>query len=444
MSGLLAQQQAMEVTGHNVSNANTPGYSRQEAVLAARPASWSTGSVATPTSGFTGAGVDVTNVRRMQGLYIQQQMNTADGATAQWSAAKDGLTSVQNLFGTDQTTALYSQVDTFFSSWQQLSANPENEGLRYTVRGAATALTSSLNGLDSQLTSTVTDQTSTITADVAKLNDTADQLAQVNAQVAQAQAGGSEAADLLDTRDQLMTQLAGLAGVTGRGTDTALTAELGGHTLVQGATAHHLAVTNGQVTWADDGSAAQVKSGSIAGALQVRDTTIPAIRTQLDAISANLASAVNAQHTTGMTMDGTAAGAFFTGTTAHDICVAPAIQSDVRQIAAGTSATAAGDGTLAQTISDLADKTLVGGQTVSQAAQDLFGTIGQAVQAATSSADTQQTLRDGLQAQQDAISGVSLDEEMSNMLIFQRAYDASARVLTAADEMMTTLLGIIR
>jgi flagellar hook-associated protein 1 FlgK len=441
LSGLQAQQHAMEVTGHNVTNANTPGFHRQEAVLSARLAPWSTATPTASGSGFTGAGVDVTSVRRMQGLYFQQQMNAAEGDASRWTAAQEGLQRIEGLFGTDTTTALYTQIDTFFASWQQLSANPENEGLRYTVRGAASMVTSTLHTLDTQLSNVATDLTTSVSAHVTKLNDTADALAKINGQIAQAQAGSSEAADLLDQRDQLLAQLAGLAGVTGRGSEV-MSAELGGHTLVQGTTAHHLSVVNGVVTW-DDGATAQITRGSIGGALQVRDTSLPAVRAQLDAISSQLAGAVNARHATGRTLDGTAAGAFFSGTTAADIRVASAIQNDVRQIAAGTTG-AAGDGTLAQAISDIADTALVGSQTISEAAQGLFGTIGQAVSTAKTNAEMQTTLRDGLQAQQDTISGVSLDEEMANMLIFQRAYDASARVLTAANEMMETLLSILR
>ncbi|OPZ79981.1 MAG: flagellar hook-associated protein FlgK [bacterium ADurb.Bin429] len=207
--------------------------------------------------------------------------------------------------------------------------------------------------------------------------------------------------------------------------------------------ANHLTYRMGASGWEiawSDGATAQVRNGEIASLFQMRDTVIPDYLGQLDAIASALASTVNALHQTGMTMQGTPAGAFFDGNSAGSISVNAAITADTRAIAATRVASATGDGRLAAELALVTEQPLIGNQTLGQAAASMLGQIGHAVRGATTAREAASTLQTQLDNQIMATSGVNLDEEMMNILIFQRAYDASARVLTVADEMVRTII----
>jgi flagellar hook-associated protein 1 FlgK len=195
-----------------------------------------------------------------------------------------------------------------------------------------------------------------------------------------------------------------------------------------------------RLVWDTDGTAASVTRGEIAGIFDVRDNTVPALKAQVDDIAWTLAASVNALQQTGVTMDGAAAGPFFTGSTAATISVSDAILADDRLIAATRTANAPGDGSLAREIADLSTKALVKNRTFAEAAQRITLQVGNAVQMAQTNAEASQALATQIENQQAAVSGVSMDEELTNLLIYQRAYDAAARVLATSDELLQTLL----
>ena len=447
LSGLMAQQTALQVAGQNVANANTPGYHRQEAVLQAQ-SSPQVGGTGSSRASVLGSGVDVTSINRLQGSFLQQQTLTADSQVGQWNLSQSTLQQIQSIISPGTGTDLSSSLSNFFSAWQQLAAEPSDETERSAVQSAGESLTSTLNGMATSLQQLATETSSGLQTRVDSINTLASSIASLNGQIASATAQGTQPNDLLDQRTQDLQQLAGLADVTTlTQNDPNGNISLGGHTLVQGTSVNQITLTQGdggqQLVWSNDGSAVQVNSGEVASILNMQNTTIPAYQQQLDSIASALSTSVNSLHETGVTMDNAAAGAFFDGDTAATIQLDSSITQNVRNIAATATADAPGDGSLATSISNIANSTLVGGQTLQASADSMIGTIGNAVSSAGNNVTTNQALSTQLANQESSVSGVSLDEELSSIMVYQRAYQASAQVMTVCGDMMDSLLAII-
>ncbi|MHB9130812.1 MAG: flagellar hook-associated protein FlgK [Armatimonadota bacterium] len=445
LSGLIANQKSLEVTGHNVANVNTPGYHRQEAIQQARDPYPMPGSQMSPSGGLIGTGVDVVTIRRMQNTFLQQQLRNVQSQLGQWNMAQDSLQQIESFLSPGQNLDLSSQFDSFFSGWQTLATHPEELASRMTVRSTGVNLATTLNDMTSKLDFMSTQVETTLQGKVDRLNQLADILASQNAHIGMATGENRAPNDILDQRDQVLGEMNTIAGVSSLSDDAAASVtNLGGRALVQGDVVHHLKLEMGptgmRVVWADDGAPIDVQKGEIAGLLQTRDTIIPAYKNQLNDIATSLISAVNNLHSSGVTMQDLPAGNFFTGDSAGTIKVDDAILADAQHVAATRLTDSIGDGSLAKDIYTLNTTALIGNQTLNQYAQSLIGRIGNDVLTAQTSVSAGNALQDQLTNQQEAVSGVSLDEELTNMMIYQRAYDASARVMTTADQMMQTII----
>ncbi|MHB9024213.1 MAG: flagellar hook-associated protein FlgK [Armatimonadota bacterium] len=449
MSGLMAQQRALEVTSQNVANLNTPGYHRQEAVLVSSPSVQIGGSLLSQAGASVGSGVDVLTIRRVQDQFLQRQLWQALGQTARWAMASDGLQQVEQVLAPGTDIDLSTMLNRFFTAWQGLAAHPEEMSARLTVRAEGENLAHTLNDMATKLADVGTQIDFSIEMRVTQINDLSDRLAALNAEIGQAKAEGRAPNDLMDQREEILGQLTTLAGVTNLSNDEATgITNLGGRALVQGNVAFHIQwdAASRQIVWQSDGSAATIASGEIAGLLEVRDGVIPSYLQQLDDIAAALAGAVNSLHNNtlnpngAVTLTGAPAGDFFNGNTAGSIAVSAAILADAGEIATTGTPGAVGDGSLATQMFNLHQSALIGTQTLNQTAESLVGLVGTATRTAQTNLQASTALQNQVQVQQQAVSGVSLDEEMANLLVYQRAYDASARVLSIADQMLQTLL----
>jgi len=442
-SGLQAQQTAMEVAGHNIANVNTPGYHRQEVVLNAAsrtPASLQESSANSPL----GSGVEVSTIRRLQQQFLDRQQQRTASQVGYWDAMQTTLSQAERVLAPAADQGLSTQLDAFFAAWQQFADAPEEPVRRTQVVSSAVQLTATLNNNAAYLHRMDSELLSAEATRVQQLNDLATQLATLNGQIGKAGGAGIAANDLLDQRDQITRKMAGLAGVTvAMAADGTALVSLDGRLLVNGKTVHQVNLETGsgmpRLTW-DDGAAAKITGGEIAGLETTHSTVLARFRTQYDAIAFALSSAVNSRHMSGVTSSGQPAGAFFTGATAGTLQVNADILADATNVAAGSTPNAPGDGAIARSIAGLANQPLIGTATVPQSAQVIVGQLGAAVRQAQTQADSHRAVQAQVMAQEQSVSGVSLDEELTNLLISQRAYDASARVLATADQMLQTLL----
>jgi flagellar hook-associated protein 1 len=417
LSGLLAEQQALDVTGHNIANANTEGYSRQRAVLETNPPIVIPAlSSRTGRGAELGTGVNVATYTRIRNAYLDSQYRAQNSALSGTATQAEELTQAEGAFNEPSSAAISSQLSAFWSAWSNLANSPTSEAAKQGVVAAGQELASTFNQLSAQLTTVANqagEQYAARTGAAGEVQDYANQIAQLNGQIKLAEGAGQQPNDMLDRRDLLLDKLSALAQVTVTrqpdGTDTVSFGDAA-KPLVEGTT----------VNWPQTlTAAAGGQLGALLG-LNGATGTLAAIRTTLDGVAATLAGAVNALHTS---------KPFFTGTTAATLAVAVA-PGEVQTSSTG----APGGNDVALAIAALR------GGAADQGYSALVEQVGSDVQTANNDQANLQTTMTAISDQRQSVSGVSLDEEMTNLITFQRGYQASARTLTAMDSMLETLI----
>jgi flagellar hook-associated protein 1 FlgK len=417
LSGLLADQQAIDVTGHNITNAQTPGYSRQTAALqTGEPMRIAALAPGTGMGGQLGTGVTVATYMRIRNSYLDAQYRSQNASLGAATTQAEELQQAQAAFDEPSSAGLAAQMSAFWSAWSALSSMPSSEAGKVAVVNAGRQLAGTLNQVSGQLQTIETQaaqQYASITGASGEVQSYASQVAQLNQQIKLAQLARQQPNDLEDRRDLLLDKLSQLAGVTvtkaADGTDTVSFGNAA-QPLVEGST----------VNWPQAlTAAAGGKLGSLL-ALSSATGALAQYRSALDGVAAALAGSVNALHT---------ATPFFSGTTAATIAVAvtPA------QVQTAEPANPGGN----EVASAIA--ALRGGEAEQRYAA-LIARVGSDVQTARSSEANAQAVVSAISEQRQSVSGVSLDEEMTNLITFQRGYQASARALTAMDEMLNQLI----
>ena len=449
-TGLSAAQRAMDVTGQNVVNANTPGYSRQRVVLA------STGG-STGASFFSGkqaafGGVGVSDVTRIRDAFLEATRAAAGGRQQALTAQTDALSSVENLLSEPGDSGLQTAMSEFFNAWHDVATNPsvDNTAPGAVVIENGKKVASQLHAIAFGLATQWTTTHSALADTVAQANQQAHDLASLNAQIRAGAIAGQPVNELLDTRDQLVRSLADLVGgVATPGEDGMVSVAVGGVTIVSGTMAEELSLqgapdlataTTDPPTLYWGSTAVPVESGKALGQLAALRTDIPAVKAQVDGIATSLRDAVNTLHTSGFTLSGVAGTDFFTGTDSLTMTVSV---TDPKNLAV-SAVSGTIDGSVAGKIGDLIDDS---------AAADVLGSPGPMAQwreLTTAMGVQLKSLKAAItvqgavvQASDDALeanAGVSLDEEMTNMILYQRSYQASSRVITTVDEMLDTLI----
>ncbi len=377
VNALMAQRQALDVTGQNIANVNTPGYTRQRADLSEITVAGRAGLYATTQE--PGSGVMVTDVARLADALVDSRQRAAHATNANLGDVSTTFASIEQVMNEPSTNGLSSQLTAYWSAWHDVANNPGDTSTRAALLAKAQTVTSTLNTSAQQLSaywSSQHDQAATLVSDV---NTTAQSVASLNQQIISARLTGGQVNELSDQRDQLVLHLSEVTGASVRqNTDGSVDVMVGGSPLVHGSHAEQLVlggatnVTQASTTpvgfsWSGGGSA-DVSGGRLGASLQALNSTIPTTLASYDAVAATLASSVNAVHDTGMDLDGNAATDFF-GTsdgsptvTASNISVAITdprrVASAVIPAGATTPATRANlDGSLADRIAQIATST---------------------------------------------------------------------------------------
>lgn len=315
-SALLAFQRAMATISHNVANANTPGYSRQQVLLSARPGQFQ-------SYGFVGTGVDVTSVQRMVNTMLTGQLQNSSSEMGRLTALS-GMADPLAQYFSSADTGIAKPMSNFFDSLQAVSSNPTSVAARQSFLGSAQNLATTFNSLQGQLQQADSQVDQAVTAGVASVNQLTSQIAALNQQISNQSNGGQQPNDLLDQRDQLVLQLSNQIGVTTTpGDNGALSVfTTGGQALVLGNQAQKLttvtdpyqpmrhsialSTTGGPVVLPDSSI-----GGSIGGLLQTRHTVIDPMEAQLGQAAAGVSSALNAQNAQGIDLYGNMGGNIF-------------------------------------------------------------------------------------------------------------------------------------
>jgi len=460
LSGLEAQQSVLAVTSHNIANASTPGYSLQEADLAPNPP-YSPPAVQQGNGPEQfGMGVTVASVQRVTSQFLTRQLWDTQSQLGGSSEQSTALGQVQSMLNEPSSTGLNSTLDAFWNAWQNLGNDAQSTAARSQVVAAGQALTSQFNTLSGQITGLQSSLDATVGQDVGQVNQMTAQIATLNQQIGAATAAGQNPNDLMDSRDTLIGKLAKLmpVSVTWQSNGEADVA-VGTTQVVGGPNATSLVATPNPanhnflgLTWSIGNIPATISGGSLGAVLTMRDTTLPGYLSQLDALASGIATQVNTVQAAGFDASGSPATSdpFFTSTsgpiTAASITVNPSVVGNPSLLAAASSASAGpGDGSNAVKIADLQNSAFLGGgtQTPTDAYSALVGQVGSDVQAANNAQANQQALQQSIQNQQQQVSGVSLNEEMTTMVEAQNAYAAAAKVASTIDTMLGSLIAMV-
>lgn len=444
-SALLAHQRAMEVTANNVANVNTPGYSRQRLEL----------TPATPLVGpfgTLGRGVQDNGVSRARDTFLDASFRRDSGLLGNSTTLTSYLSQVETAFQEPSDTGLGSALDKLFQSFGDLANDPPSTANRDLVVAAGQRLVSQFHTLDTQVTAIGQDTVDRMRANVADVNAMAKQIAALNQQIQASGGPNHQAADLQDQRDALIDQMSSLVSVTvvdhGNGS---IAVQAGSTVLVDGTATQTLqvqALAGGGFGVGVSGSSGTVDlgPGAISALVDLSSVRLPAVRAKLDTLARTLVTQMNAMHSAGFTLDGTTGVNFFdpAGVSAGTIALSSDVVASSRNVAAAGSP-APGDGSLALQFSTLGSAPLaaLGGSSVRDFFTQVAAGVGTDVANAGQDVDSQQTLVDSADQMRSSVSGVSLEEEMTNLITQQQAYGAAARLLTVADQMMQELLATL-
>ncbi|BAH37341.1 MAG TPA: flagellar hook-associated protein FlgK [Gemmatimonas aurantiaca] len=472
-SALLSHQTALQTISHNVANAETPGFSRQEAVLAAN----------TPVrlyNGNVGTGVHVATIQRKRDLLLDDNYRSANVLAGNSTMRRDLMQKVEDVFGEPSETGMSNALDQFWNSWSDLSAQPNSLAARAVVQQRGRQLGQLFNDYDTQLTQQRTSNLELLDNTVGRINALASQVAELNTRILASEGNGHVANDLRDMRDLRLDELANVAGtrVVNQPNGT-VTVVIGNSTLVEGDTwnkvsaqleppvptpAVPLTDVPVKIRLGDSPDRLAPLDGQLSAIVKVLNEDIPATRGRLDAMASQIVTAVNTAHTAGYvfsgnTVPGTAAGNFFEAGTvtnpvrASNIKLDNAISADPGKIAASNDANGPTSNGTAQALAALriADGTVTwtapNGTTESGSFVGFFRglvtRLGVDTASANDSAAVAENLVQQAEIRRQSVSGVNTDEELVNMLRVQQSYQAAAKMITAADEMLKTLINLV-
>jgi flagellar hook-associated protein 1 FlgK len=445
LSAILTQSQAIEITEHNVANANTPGYRRQAPLISSTMAAPVFADEHGLLAGQRGMGVTIDKIQRFNLEYFDGRYRAVSGETKNYEARRDVLTQLETVLSETSNDGMLPQLDQFWAGWQSLASDPTNTALRQQILDEGASLAESFQKRSQAMLQLRMDQNQAIAGQAAQINEIAKNIADLNGEISHVLSVGEQPNDLMDKRDILLDQLAEISGaVSSVQANGEMLVSIGGHALVTGHSVFTLSAApdaNGlnQITWSD-GQTLTPPTGSLKGLFIARDTTIVNQMNGLDALANAVITQVNAIHLTGHGLNANPPQVFFTGTTAATIAVSGTLTA--ADVATASAAGQPGNGDIAEKLAALKSAQVMNGGTATMG--DYYNSqitaLGMEVQQATQKAYSNNLVGKALSDQRESVAGVNLDEEAANMVKFQRAYQAAARIMTVYDDMLNTVI----
>jgi flagellar hook-associated protein 1 len=447
LSALRVNQLGINVTGNNISNVNTEGYSRQRLELADNKP---TGSYL----GQYGTGVRAVSVDRVFDQFLRGNLISEEQTLGKYQGMEEALGLVEGVFTETEETGISPALDDFWNAWQSLASNPSGYAERSNLAAKTETLTESIQDAYGQLADVTTSLNADIDNSVTQVNQLASQIAQLNEQITRAESTGQGTADLQDSRDRLLSELSGHIDFTMESSGDAINIKLdsGDPTvpdvyLVNGSTANALSFDGTDLSLSGTVVTDGITGGRIGGMLSVKDE-VSNYQGKLDTLASTMITQVNTLHSAGYSVDSasTTGLGFFTGTGASDIALNPLLAADVNKIAASGTLGDSGDNSVALAISDLATTDILGTggtQTFGEFYSSLVQEVGNDLSKAQTFSAHESALVEQLKTQRESVSGVSLDEETVNLMKYQHGYEAAAKVISVADELLQTLMNMI-
>jgi flagellar hook-associated protein 1 FlgK len=439
-SGLLSSNKALNVVSHNIANAGTEGYSRQRVDLA--PVDFKRG-------GFSnGIGVSVEQITRLRNDILDTQIQQQETNLGSLNERLFVFSQLESVFSAQAGADLDKMIYNFFDAFNELASQPENRSYRDNIVQLAQNMVAKFKSITSSLDSVKTTVVDGARGQTGEINKLLSEIASLNLNITRGNAQGKPDNFSLDMQTKKLTDLSRLVDFsTARSELGSLELRIGGVVVVRDDRADTISpeIDLGNNVFRlrlSNGVALDRVGGTLGERIDLFKNDLPAIQAQIDAIAKEMASKVNEVHRTGYGLTNSTGINFFNpdSTSASNMSINASILSDPRLIAASGSANAPGNNQIAIKLANLTNADVFNGRSFGQQALFIASSIGTELSQTRTSIETADATKRLLTNQQEAIAGVNVDEELANMIKFQNAYQASARVLTAATEMMNTLL----
>jgi flagellar hook-associated protein 1 FlgK len=456
--GLLTHQQALEVTSQNMTNASTPGYSRQRAEIATTEPFTEPSFNRVKVAGQMGTGAEVTEVIRIRDQIIDQQIRQETTTSGYWNARQDFLGQAEKIINEPADSNIRSEIDAYWAALQELAKTPDSQPTRSTLRQTALTLTQDIRHNHDSLKTLHDDINEKIVSTVGEINRYAEQIAHLNKQIGKVTALGDNANDLMDKRDALVEELSKDTNVSVSYDEVnKITVQINGIPLVSGEDANFIKTIeennkgNARLEWTlPKHQPVAPTNGSLAGLLQLRDQDLPKMIHDIDTVANTLISETNQIHKQGFGLDKSTGNDFFSGSGAADIDVSRIIQDSnngLSKIAASSSVIGLpGNNENVQKMADLQNQLLMmeGTTTMDGYLGNMVGDLAERSLAAQTKVAHQTTLITSMENNRQSVSGVNLDEETANMVKFQHGYNAAAKVISTMDAMLDVIINDLK
>ena len=452
---MIAEELGVEVTGQNLANANNAAYTRQTVQLQT--------STPTPSSlGLQGTGVEAASIQQVSNQLINGQIQSEASVGGYWNSQQTALENAQTQLdeflnlsssstssSTTTSTDLSDQLNSLFNAFQSVATSPTDATARQSLINTAQTLASSFNQASQNLSALNSQLNTSVGGDVTSANQLLSDIASLNGQIAKATASGGTANDLVDSREADLENLALVNTQTTANSDGTISVSIGGQELVSGSKLSDSLATyadadgNLLVQTAASATPLTLTGGSIQGTIDARDGALATLRGGLDTMASTLIAQVNGIYQNGYDLNGNSGADFFTGSDAGDIGVNSALLTDPSQVQAA-GANAPGDNTVALALAQLGSQSLtaLNNQTFSGACSLDVENFGDALSNANDQVTNYNSVNTMLLNQRDSVSGVSLEEEMANLITYQKAYETSAQIISTVNQMLTTVVNL--
>jgi flagellar hook-associated protein 1 len=450
LTALYAQQKALETTGNNIANANTEGYSRQRVDMDPLAGSRWASFHAQPSK--VGQGVTISDISRLRDDFLDMRSIQEHSKHGSMARSATTLDSIERAFGEPGDTGLQAQMADFWATWDDVTTQPDSVAARTQVIEQAHTLTSAFSAAANSLDQLQESSLEKLKNNISSLNAMAQNVADLNDAIRSATNAGGSPNELLDQRDLLISKMSDLADISVQKTSAGSVAvSVGGTAIVRDDRVTTLLVdsntppglrwdTDGDVATVGDSFAANVTGGDVGGLLNSMSTVIPKYQQLLDDVANSLMTAVNDQHQLGVDLNGNPGAAFFTGTGAKDMAVSAALSANPNLLAAAEAGGGALDGENARAIANFASAQNGADATYRQ----MINILGVESQRATRQLESQVNILNAADGAKESVAGVNMDEEMTNLIRHQKSYNAAAKYLSTMDQVLDSLINIIR
>jgi flagellar hook-associated protein 1 FlgK len=440
---LFVYQKALEVTSNNIANANTPDFSRQKVIF----------STIQPdkVDGLgIGSGVQIGDILRIKNQFIESQIRSYSEDQSFSEKKANLLSNLESILSEPSDLGISNLLNEFFNTWEELSVNPQSTQLRANVVQAAQNLSDKLHKVYENFNSVKNDLGKEAEENVKLINTYTSEIKSLNDQIFRTEVRGMNASDLLDKRDSAINELSKIVNINvAIDKDNMANVSIGGVYSADryNATEYKVVNENGVISIqsVDGQRTLSVKKGSLGAVLELANKTIPDYIKTIDTFGNALVSSINSIHNQGYTNTEpqTTGIDFFESYGFGTLSINKNILNDVNYIAVSGDGTS-GNNDIAKNIAELKDAKVIDGLSFGDKYSNFVSDLANNINQNQHNSDSYSLVLNQLEQQKSSYSGVSVDEEMVNILQYQKSYEAAAKLITVADSLFQTILDVVQ